>query len=262
MELGKREYITYPCKKLAITQSGINMKYSGTNLLLKGEADLKNYNHWIISTFLSNVQISNETKVMDFGAGVGTLAKIFFEVTGLKPECVEIDPEQRELIEKRGFKSYSGLDQISEKYDLIFTSNVLEHIEDDVKTLSDIKLKLVNSGSLVIFVPAFEAIWSSMDMRVGHYRRYKKESLLRKLERSGYTVKHIRYYDSLGFILSFVFKYVGNKNGEPSTASLRIFDRFLLPVSKIMDILVCGKFGKNVLAIAAPKEELEHSNVR
>ncbi len=245
-------------KKLIPTQSDVNMKYSGTHLLLKGEDDLKNYNKWIINTFLHHVKINKQTKVMDFGAGVGTLTKIFFEVTGLKPECIEIDPEQREFIEKIGFKSYSALNEITEKYDLVFTSNVLEHIEDDVTALSDIRSKLVNSGLLIIFVPAFEVIWSSMDERVGHHRRYKKEALQRKLELSGYTVKHIRYCDSLGFILSFIFKYIGSKNGEPSSTSLRFYDKFLLPVSKVMDVLVCGKFGKNVLAIATPNEIVEY----
>lgn len=234
-------------------QSNINSKYSGTNLLLRGEEDLKSYNKWIISKFLRNVQVSNQTKVLDFGAGIGTLSKLFFDATGLKPECVEIDPEQRAVIEKNGYKSYSMLDEISKKYDLIFTSNVLEHIEDDIRALSDIKSKLLSSGSLIIFVPAFEVIWSAMDDRVGHHRRYKKESLLKKLESSGYTVKQVSYCDSLGFILSFIFKYLGNKNGEPSSASLKLYDRFLLPVSRVMDVLVCGKFGKNILAIATPK---------
>lgn len=99
-----------------------------------------------------------------------------------------------------------------------------------------------------------------MDVRVGHHRRYKKGSLVNRLECSGYTVKHISYCDSLGFILSFIFKYIGSKNGEPSSASLRFFDRFLLPISNVMDVIVCGKFGKNILAIAIPNEILEHSH--
>lgn len=255
-----KKLMNYPYQNKTSIQSDVNTKYSGTHLLLKGEEDLKNYNKWIISKFLHNVQVSSQTKVLDFGAGIGTLSKLFFDATGLKPECLEIDPDQRELIKKNGFKSYSMLDEVSKKYDLVFTSNVLEHIEDDVKALLEIKSKLVNSGSLVIFVPAFEVIWTSMDVRVGHHRRYKKESLLRKLESSGYSVKHIRYCDSLGFILSFIFKYVGSKNGEPSSNSLRLYDRLLLPVSRVMDVLVCGKFGKNILAIATPNEILEQSN--
>lgn len=239
-------------EKYASPQPDTNVKYSGTHLLLKGEEDLKNYNEWLIRKFLRNVEINNQTKVMDFGAGVGTLAKVFFKATGIKPVCVEIDPDQRKMIEKRGFKSYSALDEVSEKYDIIFTSNVLEHIENDVSALAAIKSKLTESGVLVIFVPAFKVIWSAMDDRVGHCRRYSKMMLTEKLIQSGYTVKYIRYCDSLGFLLSFLFKYIGSKSGEPSSASLRVFDKFLLPISKLVDVLILGKFGKNIFVIATP----------
>ena len=244
-------------------QSDATKKYLGTQHLLTAEEDLKHYNNWIVSTFLRKVQINNETKVMDFGAGIGTLSEIFFQLTGVRPDCLEIDSEQRKMIEDRGFKSYSALGEVSSKYDLIFTSNVLEHIEDDTQTLSEIKSKLVNLGVLAIFVPAFEIIWSSNDVMIGHHRRYKKESMAAKLDHSGYTVKQIRYCDSVGFLLAFIFKYIGSKSGGASSTSLRFFDRFLLPISKAMDVLVCRKFGKSIFAIAiSNKASSEHSNVQ
>lgn len=236
-----------------VAQSDGNTKYSGTHLLLNGEADLKNYNQWIINKFLRNIQISGLTKVMDFGAGVGTLTKIFFEATGIRPDCVELDPEQRVLIDERGFDSYSGLDELTQKYDLIYTSNVLEHIEHDGLVLKTLKSKLKETGTLIVFVPAFEVIWSTMDDRVGHCRRYTKTMLTEKLVQSGYTVKYIRYCDSVGFVLSFLFKHLGSKNGEPSSAALKIYDNYLLPISKLVDVLLFGKFGKNLIAIATLK---------
>ena len=246
--------MNYPNENLSTTQSDANLKYSGTQYLLTAEDDLKNYNNWIVSTFLRNVEISKETRVMDFGAGIGTLSEIFYRITGVKPDCVEVDSAQRNLIEKRGFKAYSSLGEVKGKYDLIFTSNVLEHIEDDVDALSDLKSKLDNSGLITIFVPAFEMIWTSNDELVGHYRRYEKKPMSIKLERSGFAVKNIQYCDSIGFLLSFIFKYVGSKNGGASSTSLRVFDRILLPISKVMDILVLRKFGKSLLAIAISNE--------
>lgn len=78
------------------------MNYSGTHLLLKVEEDLGNYSDWVVSTLLPSVEINEDTTMLYFGAGIGTLSKLFFEATGLKPDCVEIDPEQREIIEDRG----------------------------------------------------------------------------------------------------------------------------------------------------------------
>lgn len=230
------------------------MKYVGQHLLLRAAEDLRNYNRWIIRILLRNLPINGKKRVLDFGAGVGTLTTLFHSVTGLKPECVELDPEQKLILENLGFRTYLSLNEINGKFDLIYTCNVLEHIEDDICVLRDLKAKLASDGHLAIYVPAFEEIWSQMDVCVGHFRRYKKQTLEHKLESAGYTVVYTRYCDSFGFVLSYFFKYIGNRQGEPSSLSLRFFDTVLLPVSKVVDFFVCEKFGKNVLAIATPRK--------
>jgi SAM-dependent methyltransferase len=231
-------------------QSDVNIKYSGTHLLLSGETNLKNYNEWITKKFLHIARVKADARVMDFGAGIGTLAKIFFEFTGIKPDCVEVDPEQRAVINQRGFNSYSNLDVTILDYDLIYTSNVLEHIEEDEAVLNKLKSNLKDNGVIIIFVPAFEVIWTAMDDRVGHRRRYTKKTLLEKLVQSGYEVKSMYYCDSVGFLLSFLFKFLGSKSGEPSLTSLKIYDNYLLPISKLIDILSFGVLGKNLIAVA------------
>lgn len=238
----------------------MNFQYAGTQLLLNGEVYLKNYNEWIVKKFLSSVQVNADTKVMDFGAGVGTLAKVFFEIAGIKPDCIELDPEQRVVINERGFNSFSCIDGLSQLYDLIYTSNVLEHIEEDEVVLGKMKSKLKDNGSLIIFVPAFELIWTAMDDRVGHCRRYTKKMLLEKLINSGYEIKSIHYCDSVGFVLSFLFKYMGSKSGEPSSTSLKIYDNFLLPISKLMDFLLLGALGKNLIAVAGLHKNTKVNN--
>lgn len=241
-------------------QSEENKKYSGTELLINGEDDLSNYNEWIVESFLHHYKVikplmNRETMILDFGAGIGTLSKLFLRFTGIRPDCVEIDTEQREIIKEMGFESYSALDEVNKKYDLIFSSNVLEHIEDDVQVLSELSTKLSKNGVLMIYVPAFDIIWTSLDTIVGHHRRYKKETLIDKLEKCGFSVKHSSYCDSLGFLLAVLYKFIGKKNSGPSSSSLRFFDRFLLPISKAMDVIVRRTFGKNLLVAAVLSQE-------
>jgi len=245
-------------------QSETNTSYLASHYLFKSEKILKNYNHWVVGALLSGTAITQETRVLDFGAGIGTLSQIFYETTGIKPECVEVDPEQKKILDERGWPAYSGLDEIDGTFDFIFASNVLEHIADDQQALAAIRSKLNDSGVLAIFVPAFQVIWSALDVQFGHYRRYNKQMMIQKLEQSGYTVKSIRYCDSVGFLLSFLFKHIGDKNQEPSPAALEkfqrcilpvsLFDTFLLPISKIMDALIFGAFGKNLMVIATPRK--------
>lgn len=228
-----------------------SQKYSATNLLISGEIDLKRYNRWVANLFLADFNSTKKSRVMDFGAGIGTLAKIFLEITRIKPDCLEIDPKHLSLLKKSGFKSSSSLNNFNKNYDFIYSSNVLEHIQDDISTLKSLRSHLTSDGNLALYVPAFNFLWSSMDEKVGHCRRYTKKTLTSKLVESGYKIEKISYHDSVGFVLSILFKYLGNKNGEPSSMSLYFFDIFLLPLTKFLDFFFSSFFGKNVYVLAS-----------
>jgi SAM-dependent methyltransferase len=234
------------------TAEASDFRYSGSALLLATEKALKNYNTWIVSTFVRQYTALRATSVLDFGAGTGSLCVLFRKMTGVTPATMEIDGQQREILRSRGFDPVATIDDIGGRYDLIYTSNVLEHIEDDVDALKHLREKLALDGRIAIFVPAFNAIWTTLDDKVGHHRRYTKTTLRASLEAAGYAVEEMRYCDSIGFLLAALFKVIGSKSGEPSVFSLTVFDRLLWPVSRIVDA-VNPFFGKNVLAIARAK---------
>ena len=234
-------------------QSARRSEYPATELLIRGESDLQNYHEWVVNLFLlhSAKQNSDGSRILDFGAGAGALSRIFEEKTGLKPDGVELDDRLREILCGRGFRGYASVSELNDSYDVIFSSNVLEHIEDDVMALKELRRKLKDDGVLLLYVPAFTLIWSSMDDRVGHYRRYTKRTLSQKLQAAGYRVSAARYCDSLGFVLSILFKLFGSRSGEPSSRSLRMFDRYVLPVSTLCDVPLHALFGKNVFVAAS-----------
>jgi SAM-dependent methyltransferase len=225
--------------------------YSGLTLLFAGERALRNYNKWIVSQFVSQYIAIRASSVLDFGAGIGSLCDIFRIMTGVTPCTLEIDRRQREILLTRGFHPFAAIDDITGRFDLIYTSNVLEHIEDDVDTLKRLRTKLAPDGRIAVFVPAFNAIWTTLDDKVGHHRRYTKATLRARLEAAGYAVERMRYCDSVGFMLAVLFKLIGSESGEPSEFSLRVFDRVLWPISRAVDA-VNPFFGKNVLAVARP----------
>jgi SAM-dependent methyltransferase len=233
-------------------KSDVQTAYPAAELLIRGESDLRNYNEWVVGLFTRHA--SNLTqpgaRILDFGAGPGTLSNIFRNKTGLKPDGVELDDRFRNILCERGFNGYASLSDTTDRYDVIFSSNVLEHIEDDLSALKDLYNRQTDDGVLLLYVPAFASIWTAMDDRVGHYRRYTKRDLAAKLSAAGFKVNAAFYCDSVGFILSFLFRFMGPECGEPTSRSLRFFDRFLLPVSKILDLLFHNYFGKNVFVAA------------
>jgi hypothetical protein len=134
--------------------------------------------------------------------------------------------------------------------DLIYSSNVLEHIEDDLTTLIELSGKLKKNGRLCLYLPAFELIWSKMDERVGHHRRYSAPDIQNKLVTAGFRVMQWQYVDSLGFFASLLFKLIGSEDGEVSPRTLKLYDRYCFPLSLQLDRLLGKWVGKNIFIVA------------
>jgi 2-polyprenyl-3-methyl-5-hydroxy-6-metoxy-1,4-benzoquinol methylase len=113
------------------------MDYQGLEELKLIDKYLKNYNEMIVNLFIKKIDKKNCSS-LDFGAGIGTLAEIFYQKTSTKPECFEICQASQEILSQKGFKLQNEFLN-EEKYDLIFSSNVLEHIEQDSKIVADLK---------------------------------------------------------------------------------------------------------------------------
>lgn len=55
--------------------------------------------------------------------------------------------------------------------------DVLEHQEDDREFLRDLASKMPPGALLLLTVPAMPSLWSEWDVALGHYRRYRKQTL-------------------------------------------------------------------------------------
>lgn len=233
-------------------QSSNNKTYSGSEELLLADQYLLNYSTHIVEKFSRYGGLGKD--VLDFGAGVGTLAVLWEKLHGVKPECVEIDGRLRNLIQHRHFQCYENIDHISKNFDVIYSSNVLEHINDDLGMLKVIGQKLRPQGVLLLYVPAFQILYSNFDKQVGHYRRYEKSELINKLTRANFSIEHIEYADSIGFIAWLFFKYINDgRSSENSNhaAKMKFYDRYLFPISRLLDSFGLKKLlGKNIFVVA------------
>lgn len=239
-------------KKITIApniQTSEATKYAGVDELWANERYLINYNRDIVN-YLSEGLGSPKT-VLEFGAGIGTLANLWASITGVKPECVEIDSELTGILEERKFIVHKNLKNITNKFDGIYSSNVIEHIDDDLAALKEIYEALNRDGCVAIYVPAFMCLYSELDAYVGHYRRYNKKELIKKMTQAGFKVIQCHYVDSLGFFAWFLMKIRGYNNKLSDGRDLKTYDKFIYPLSRFLDkIGFKFLFGKNILIIA------------
>lgn len=111
---------------------------------------------------------------------------------------------------------------------------------------------LAKDGFLVIYVPAFQILFSKMDEKVGHYRRYSKKRLISALQGSGLEIVRCEYVDSIGFFASLILKVLKLGSGAATNGViLKMYDGLVFPLSRILDkIGMKHLFGKNILLIA------------
>lgn len=217
--------------------------YSGVSLLESLEC-ATNYNGHIGDLIKKNF---NGRTLVDFGAGTGTFAR-WLRRHNIDVECVEQDRQLREALEYEGFTTYAQLTQLVKRVDGIYSINVLEHIKDDAAAVAAIYERLKPGGVVIIYVPAFPSLYSAVDKKIGHHRRYTRETLAPLFK--DFEIVKLEYVDSVGFLVAYVFKKLFPKKETVSTLSIKLFDTLLFPISKFLDKKTRHSFGKNVLLVA------------
>lgn len=186
-------------------------------------------------------------RVLDFGAGIGTFAGKL-AAAGADVSCVEPDPALRQTLQRNALAAYGDIGDIaSESIDFAYSFNVLEHIQDDAAALAELWRVLKPGGQLVLYVPAFMILFSAMDRAVAHLRRYRKNGLARLVEGAGFAVDDARYADSLGFLAALVFRVAGPASGALDARAVRFYDRWLFPLSRVLDFVLAPAVGKNLV---------------
>ncbi|HPF57645.1 MAG TPA: class I SAM-dependent methyltransferase [Candidatus Competibacteraceae bacterium] len=216
------------------------------NLEVMQEA--KNYNRFLMKTVLKYA--SFEKSIVDFGAGIGTFA-LQLKQLGYKITCVENDASLKNHLRKLNLDCMDKLGDIEDSsIDYIYTLNVLEHIDEDFETVAIFHKKIRPDGILLVYVPAFNMLYSGMDRKVGHLRRYRLGGLRKILENAGFKIIRNEYVDFIGFFAALGYLLTNHEKGNINLKALRFYDRFLFPASQFIDQFTHLFMGKNLLIVA------------
>jgi SAM-dependent methyltransferase len=190
--------------------------------------------------------------VLEIGAGMGATTKIL--LTGLEDSwtCLEPDSKLAERIRCSGLRvnvEVGTLKALKPKqvFDTVVYVDVLEHIENDKAEVATATGHLKPGGHLVILCPAHQFLFSPFDRAVGHFRRYNRKTL-RRLQLAGLAEVCSKYLDSAGFFASAANR-IWLSQDRPSIRQIVFWDKFLVPISRLLDPVFGYSLGKSILTV-------------
>jgi SAM-dependent methyltransferase len=193
--------------------------------------------------------------VLEVGAGHGTFTSLLAEVGAV----TALEPGERMGDLLRGLYGEDTRVEVQvgvvddlptgERFGSAVMINVLEHIADDAAALRSIHDRLLPGGHLVVWVPAFQSLYSRFDELLGHERRYRLKGLRSLVESCDYTVVDARYVNAVGW---FSWLVVARMLGKipTSSATVGLFDKAVVPVVRGVERGVRPPFGQSILLAA------------
>ncbi len=164
-------------------------------------------------------------RLLDYGAGSGAFARFMagrgFEAVGLEPYSLGTTLEEKNLRLVRA--PLAKVKDSLGKFDVITMWHVLEHLEQPVPLLQELRSMLAPGGSLVVSVPNF-ASWQSEVFKGGwfhldpprHLLQFEPATLEDCLRRAGFSVSQqvpfLPEYGTSGWIQSALNRVLPHKN--------------------------------------------------
>ena len=165
--------------------------------------------HWwfagrrkIIRSFVERVvgklraEQDNPVRILDVGCGTGANLEMLSEFGNA--EGVDVSAEALAFCRDRGLDKVKpgaaeALPYGDESVDLVTGLDVVEHLDDDVAGLQEMKRVLRVGGRAVIFVPAFMFLWGVQDDISHHRRRYTMKDLKQLVSGAGLEIERASY---------------------------------------------------------------------
>ena len=162
--------------------------------------------------YLGDQVIDGKINILDLGCGPGSLLDTLRN-TDACLTGIDISIKALEICKEKGFNRLICSDTTSipvkdNVFDAIFIIDVLEHVENDLDVVRELRRILKPGGFVCITVPAFVFLWGKHDYIYGHKRRYRLGQLAEKLRKAGFEIIQATYFEMIFLPLLFIWRKV------------------------------------------------------
>lgn len=172
-------------------------------LTLESMSMAPRYNQWILKKF----DIHLKGDILEIGSGIGNFTKLLAKYGNVWASDISNEYLSKIKLEIPEIKGV-GIADIergkyffkSQKFDSIVCLNVVEHIKNDDQAILNLQRLLKPKGILVLIVPSGANLYGKIDEAIGHFRRYDKVQLEKKLYKRGFKIMNKRILNFIGGI--------------------------------------------------------------
>ena len=196
-------------------------------------------------------------RVIEAGCEAGAWTRLLLRT---RQQVVAIDPHASRVAKVlSAFPSYRNLEAMTmdlaaprfrdlKRYhpDSVLCVDALARVKDDQRALFNFTTVLPRGGKVVLLVPACPSLFGSLDMALGHHRRYSKESLRDVAESVGLRVRQLRYVNVAGFFGWWFDNRILESIQPSAPGSLR---EKLVPYLSSVERLIAPPFGQSLFAV-------------
>jgi SAM-dependent methyltransferase len=169
--------------------------------------------HWwhvgrrkIIASFVEEICSrvrDRKPRILDVGCGTGANLLLLSQYGDA--EGVDISDDALAFCHERGLEkvksgSAEQLPYDDESFDLVTALDVVEHLDDDLAGLKEMRRVLRPGGRALLFVPTFMFLWGLQDDVSHHRRRYRLPELKRVMVEAGLEVERATYVNLTFFL--------------------------------------------------------------
>jgi SAM-dependent methyltransferase len=162
--------------------------------------------------------------ILDIGCGAGVFVD-YAQGKGLNIRGVEKGPAPvkpgLESIVDTGMELSELAEDIRGEVRVALLLDVIEHIEDRTRFLSQVRQQLPRCEYLLVTVPARMEIWSNFDEYWGHFLRYDRPALEAELQEAGFDPIKSAYHFNWVYLASLIMRPLGIKRKTDFTAPSR-----------------------------------------
>jgi SAM-dependent methyltransferase len=189
--------------------------------------------HWwyqgrrrVLDVVLRNLRLPPGTAILDAGCGSGrNMVELqhYGTATGLELSSPSVAAARARNVGEVVQGSILEMPFADDTFELAVSLDVIEHLQDDVAALRELRRVVAPGGRLLVTVPAYQWLWSRHDEINHHHRRYNRRTLLAAAAQAGWKSERTSHFNSLLLPVAMAMRALEPLNRGGTSSSLDLW---------------------------------------